>query len=79
MTVPVRSGYRLGEVAPFEDGIPPRFWLRCSAQAASVETLRPEGARQVFMLRDQGGYLESIAEIPEPHAFTANVRIGQGS
>jgi cation diffusion facilitator family transporter len=26
---------------------------------------------------DQGGYLESLAAIPEPHAFTANVGIGQ--
>jgi cation diffusion facilitator family transporter len=69
----------------FEDGVPPRFRLRAqtgpalTAHAASVETVRPDGARQVFMLRDQGGYLESTAEIPEPHAFTANVRIGQGS
>ena len=29
-------------------------------------------------MMDQGGYLESVAEIPEPHAFAANVRIGQG-
>jgi hypothetical protein len=26
---------------------------------------------------NQGGYLESAEEIPEPHAFTAHVRIGQ--
>jgi hypothetical protein len=28
-------------------------------------------------MRDKGDFLESVAEIPEPHAFTANVRIGQ--
>jgi cation diffusion facilitator family transporter len=67
----------------FEDGVPPRFRLRAqsgqalTAQAASVETVRPDGARQAFIMRDQGGYLESVAEIPEPHAFTANLRIGQ--
>jgi cation diffusion facilitator family transporter len=67
----------------FEDGVPPRFRLRAQSgealtvQAATIETLRPDGARQVFVMRDQGGYLESVAEIPEPHAFTANVRIGQ--
>jgi cation diffusion facilitator family transporter len=67
----------------FEDGVPPRFRLHApsghvlEAQPASVETVRPGGARQVFIMRDQGGYLESVAEIPEPHAFTANVRIGQ--
>jgi cation diffusion facilitator family transporter len=67
----------------FEDGVPPRFRLRVetgpalTAQAASVETVRPDGARQVFTMKDQGDYLESVEEIPEPHAFTVHVRIGQ--
>jgi cation diffusion facilitator family transporter len=67
----------------FEDGVPQRFRLRAeighvlTAQASSVETLRPDGARHVFAMRDEGGYLESIVEIPEPHAFTATVRIGE--
>jgi cation diffusion facilitator family transporter len=67
----------------FEDGVPPRFRLRVetgpalTAQAASVETVRPAGARQLFAMTDQGGYLESVEEIPEPHAFTARVRIGE--
>ncbi|MGA2792482.1 MAG: CDF family Co(II)/Ni(II) efflux transporter DmeF [Roseiarcus sp.] len=66
----------------FEDGAPPRFRLRAqggpalSALSASVETVRPDGARQLFAMRDAGGYLESIEEIPEPHAFAAHVRIG---
>jgi cation diffusion facilitator family transporter len=63
----------------FEDGVPPRFRLRAgralTASAVSVETVRPEGARQVFLFADRGGFLESIDEIPEPHAFTANVAI----
>lgn len=67
----------------FEDGAPPRFRLRAEtgptliAQAASVKTVRPDGARQHFAMRDQGSYLESVEEIPEPHAFTARVEIGQ--
>ena len=67
----------------FEDGAPPRFRLRVeagpalSAQAASVETVRPDGTRQLFAMKDQGRYLESVEEIPEPHAFTAHVRIGE--
>jgi len=68
-------------LAVFEDGVPPRFRLRAeggaglTAQAASIETMRPNGARQVFTLVDQGSYLESVDEIPEPHEFTATVRI----
>ena len=67
----------------FEDGVPPRFRLRAqsgpapTAQSTSIETVRPDWARQVFIMRDQGGYLESVAEIPEPHTFTAIVKIGQ--
>jgi cation diffusion facilitator family transporter len=67
----------------FEDGVPPRFRLRTeagpalTAQATSVETVRPDGTRQLFAMMDRAGYVESIEEIPEPHAFTAHVRIGQ--
>lgn len=67
----------------FEDGVPPRFRLTVAsgsaltAQAVSVQTVRPDGTRQIFAMKDQGGYLESIDEIPEPHSFTAHVRIGQ--
>jgi len=66
----------------FEDGVPPRFRLRAAtgpaltAPATAVETVRPDGSRQLFAMADRGGYLESIEEIPEPHAFTAQVRIG---
>ena len=65
----------------FEDGVPPRFRLSVesgpalAASAVSVETVRPDGARQVFAFAERGGFLESIDEIPEPHAFEANVTI----
>jgi len=67
----------------FEDGVPPRFRLRVetgpalTAQAVSVETVRPDGTRQLFTMEGQDGYLESVEEIPEPHEFTAHVRIDQ--
>jgi cation diffusion facilitator family transporter len=68
----------------FEDGVPPRFHIYVdtgpgpgpSAAAVCVETVRPDGARQSFRFADRGDYLESIDEIPEPHAFTANVSVG---
>jgi len=63
----------------FEAGVPPRFRLTfpgrpAAAEGVSVETIRPNGERQVFAMAARGGYLESIDEIPEPHAFT--VRLG---
>jgi cation diffusion facilitator family transporter len=69
----------------FEDGVPPRFRLRAitgsalTAQTSSIETIRPDGTRQLFAMGDKGGFLESRDEIPEPHAFTATVRIGEQS
>jgi cation diffusion facilitator family transporter len=74
------SGVVLLEI--FEDGVPPRFRLRpesgqkLAAASVSVETVRHDGARQVFAFTDQGAYLESVIEIPEPHAFAAELRIG---
>ena len=63
-----------------EDGVPPRFRLVAAGGGplpsdASVETIRPGGARQHFSFANRGGYLESRDEIPEPHAFIARVTI----
>jgi cation diffusion facilitator family transporter len=65
----------------FEDGVPPRFRLSFSdcalpADDIAIETVRPDGARQVFPLTARAGYLEAIGEVPEPHAFTARVLFG---
>lgn len=65
----------------FEDGVPPRFRLHAPqglnipADAAMIETARPDGTRQRFAFAASDGYLESIDEIPEPHEFTANVKL----
>ena len=67
----------------FEEGVPPHFRLHVETgpalkeQATSVETVRFDGTRQLFAMKGQGSYLESVEEIPEPHEFTASVRIGQ--
>jgi cation diffusion facilitator family transporter len=71
----------VGELAleVFEDGVPPHFRLRADdgralgAEAVSIETVRPDGSRQVFAMAEYEGYIESVEEIPEPHAFTANL------
>jgi len=69
----------------FEDGVPPRFRLSLAGNGkvnahldvndVSIETVRPDGARQVFAMVARTNYLESTDEIPEPHAFTARISL----
>ncbi|MFI4975780.1 MAG: CDF family Co(II)/Ni(II) efflux transporter DmeF [Caulobacterales bacterium] len=66
----------------FEDAVPPRFRAHAGwtpTEPIEVETIRPDGSRQTFGMARLGGFLESLDEIPEPHAFTAVVRVGQGA
>ena len=73
----------------FEDGVPPRFRIsfdnvggaerRANVGAVSVETVRPDGQRQVFTLTDCGSYLEGVDPIPEPHEFTAIICFANAS
>jgi cation diffusion facilitator family transporter len=71
------------DIEVFEDHVPPRFRVRTDtgmlpgASDVSIETIRPDGSRQLFTLEDRDGYLESRDEIPEPHAFLAKVRLVQ--
>ncbi len=77
----VTTGTGLLTLEVFEDGVPPRWRLRSArgtlpeAGALTVETLRPDGSRQVFGFVRRGDLLESLDEIPEPHAFTARLRL----
>src|SRR6202790_279282 len=67
----------------FEDNVPPRFRVRADAGVLpqpsdlSIETVRPDGSRQLFAFEDRGEYLQSRDEIPEPHAFIAKIRLLQ--
>lgn len=75
----------LAALTIFEDGVPPRFRLAASfpssplASDATIETVREDGARQIFQLEQRDGYLESREEIPEPHAFIATLRFADGA
>jgi len=66
----------------FEDGVPPHFRLRAasglapSAETALITTVRADGTQQEYTLVARGDFLESVAEIPEPHAFRAHTKIG---
>lgn len=63
----------------FEDGVPPRWRIRSengalpAARDIEVTTIREDGAAQTFAFAACDGYLESVEEIPEPHAFKARI------
>ncbi|HWY60690.1 MAG TPA: CDF family Co(II)/Ni(II) efflux transporter DmeF [Rhizomicrobium sp.] len=67
----------------FEKDHPPVFRLRAEAavpaEIVTIETVRTGGTRQVFAMQERDGNLESIEEIPEPHAFVAYLRLGNQS
>lgn len=85
----IDTGHGIVELSVFQNGVPPRFrlnYLDPKAQHAqphrdetvTVETVRSDGTRQIFEFANKGDYLESIAEIPEPHEFTAKLGIAHG-
>jgi nickel/cobalt exporter len=73
------------EIEVFEQGVPPRFHLRFALQgrrsrpltaaAVSIQTTRPDGSTQQFAFALRSGFLESVDVIPEPHEFTARLRL----
>jgi nickel/cobalt exporter len=66
----------------FENGVPPRWQIRATSGALpaardiEVTTIRADGSEQSFAFATRDGYLESVAEIPEPHEFKARVTLG---
>jgi nickel/cobalt exporter len=66
----------------FEDGVPPRWRIHSESGALpasgdiKITTLRESGSEQTFAFSARDGYLESVEEIPEPHAFKARVTLG---
>jgi len=79
-TIATLSGDLLLQV--FEDGAAPRFRLRGAsgptpdAATTLITTTRPDGVKQAFTMIARGEFLESEATIPEPHAFTAQISLG---
>lgn len=76
----IDTGCGVALLEVFEDGVPPHFRMRWEGRrpegaTVTVETLRPDGSRQVFAFSDCGRYVESVEEIPEPHEFMARLRI----
>ncbi len=73
------------EISVFETNVPPRFRLfffdsgkqpkAPSEGEVTIETLRSDGAKQLFRFRREADYLQSESEIPEPHEFAVNLAI----
>ena len=67
------------ELSVFEDDHPPVFRVSVvdgvlpETSAVCLDTVRPDGAVQRFTFARQGSILQSIEEIPEPHAFVAKL------
>jgi nickel/cobalt exporter len=79
----VDTGHGVVQLEVFEEGVPPRFRLyqdslghAWSADEVQLETERPDGRRQVFRFVQRNGFVESEHEVPEPHEFTARLRLG---
>ncbi|HEY5895392.1 MAG TPA: nickel/cobalt efflux transporter, partial [Chthoniobacterales bacterium] len=85
----IDTGHGYVEVSVFETGVPPRFRLFFSdaakkvsrlphANSVTLETTRPDGARQLFSFQPGDGFLEATSELPEPHEFGARLSLGHG-
>lgn len=80
----IDTGHGVLALEIFETGMPPRWRLRSesgpnwAAKDVTIETERPDSARQAFSFINRGGYLESVEEIPEPHEFMARLRLAHG-
>ncbi len=77
------------ELSVFETNVPPRFRLYfCDAHgkastppgasAVTLETIRPDKSKQVFRFKRRADYLEATEELPEPHEFTAVLKLKRG-
>ncbi len=80
----IDTGHGVVTLEIFEDGVAPCWRFRTAsgqpwhAANVTVETERPDGVRQAFSFRNRGGCLESSDAIPEPHEFTARLRLSHG-
>lgn len=82
----VDTGHGDVEVSVFETNVPPRFRLYFhdaqgkqqpapAANAVTLTTLRPDGARQTFAFASGQDYLEATTELPEPHEFKVELAL----
>src|SRR6266513_2143238 len=86
----LKTSFGKVELSVFETNVPPRFRLYffnstggalapIAARSVSLETVRSRKERQLFQFKRQGNCLEATEELPEPHEFTAVLRLKLGS
>jgi nickel/cobalt transporter (NicO) family protein len=77
------------EISVFETNVPSRFRLYFydqrqqpvtppAGQILTLETSRPDGAKQLFKFMPKEDFLESASEIPEPHEFSVALSVSTG-
>jgi nickel/cobalt exporter len=80
----IDTGHGAVELSIVEDGVPPRWRLRTlsgnvwKAEYVMLSTERADSSGERFRFVERDGYLESTGEIPEPHEFTARLRLSHG-
>lgn len=89
----IDTGHGRIELSVFETDVPPCFRAYFvdehgkprapeAPEALTVETVRPDGATQVFRFvrkdATEVAFLESTSDIPEPHEFSAKVTLAHG-
>ncbi|PYK97130.1 MAG: nickel pincer cofactor biosynthesis protein LarC [Verrucomicrobia bacterium] len=86
----LKTSFGKVELSVFETHVPPRFRLYffdasgkplapIAAKTVILEAVRSKKKRQLFQFKRQGDYLEATEELPEPHEFTAVLRLKLGS
>ncbi len=81
----IDTGHGRIELSIFEEGVAPRWRLHTlsghTSSAADVwlQTTREDGSVGRFAFAERDGYLESVDEIPEPHAFSVRLSLGHDS
>ena len=77
----IDTGHGVVTLNIYELGQPPRFRIAAerghapAADEVTLTTTRPDGAAQTFRFAQQGGFLESVDDIPEPHSFAARLTL----
>ncbi len=80
------TGHGQLEISVFETGVPPRFRLYFydsslkpqpvpTDETITLETIRPDGARQLFAFVHRGEFLEASENLPEPHEFDVVLKL----